>query len=174
VTPTTPAVQSPASVVQKRYTYEELMIKKRKELDELRIQRGLPSGMKLKSYFFDIVGKSKAEISRAILKAQDISQDQLKNFHDKLSASQKVGTLPQHEYYRSHFNAVDLHDRYWNQIQNPHGVRNWKSKMVEAIIYTAIINAWSFSQFFESCSINEFQNALSLSLLDKSLNLSNL
>src|SRR5947209_291987 len=49
---------------------------------------------------------------------------------------------PLHDFYRAHFNLVDLTDRYWYKVQENHGNWKWRSKMLFSIMRFAMINVW--------------------------------
>ena len=41
---------------------------------------------------------------------------------------------PIHTFYRSHFNLIDLIDRYWYRVADHQQNHCWKSKMILAIL----------------------------------------
>jgi len=49
----------------------------------------------------------------------------------------------QHQFYRTYFNSVDLHDRFWYKIQYNYQVKsNWRVAYLFAVMKVAMINAW--------------------------------
>ena len=45
-------------------------------------------------------------------------------------------------FYRSHFNSVDLMDRFWYNIIWEHRTMDWRVHFSWALIHVAVINAW--------------------------------
>jgi len=49
----------------------------------------------------------------------------------------------QHQFYRTHFNSVDLHDKIWYKIEYNYQVKsNWRVAYLFAVMKVAMINAW--------------------------------
>ena len=47
-----------------------------------------------------------------------------------------------HEHYRSFFNGVDLHNRFWYKFYFGYHVKHWQTVYLFSIIKVAIINSW--------------------------------
>ena len=91
-----------------------------------------------------------------ILSSQLISQDELNSIKNKFLSASQQKPAPHHNYYHSNFNAVDIHDGFWNKLQNHHSVRNWKSKMILALLDIGLVNSWSIYNSFKSITLMEF------------------
>ena len=50
---------------------------------------------------------------------------------------------PLHDFYREHFNLIDLADRYWYSIRDSHHNIHWESQLFFGTLCFAIINCWS-------------------------------
>jgi hypothetical protein len=74
---------------------------------------------------------------------------------------------PIHQAYHSHFNLVDLADRYWNAVEDHHHNHSWKSKKVITILCFAVINLWVYSVHQEYFSWRDFQAKVAKELMKK-------
>jgi hypothetical protein len=50
---------------------------------------------------------------------------------------------PLHQFYRAHFNIVDLIDRYWYKVADCHHNIRWKSKLMFGIMRLGMVNCWA-------------------------------
>jgi len=98
-----------------------------------------------------------------------VNPDQVLKFSRKLAESPKSTPPVMNQYYCSQFNTVDLHDQFWEKIQNKHAIHSWRACFVLAILYTGIINSWSLAVCQENCELQEFYDALAKFLLDPDL-----
>jgi len=108
--------------------------------------------------------KKKDELIQAILKAQNITGRELVEFKALLKEAEKPVPAPQHEKYHDHFNAIDIHDKRWNYLQNHHVVRDWTAKFVLSLMQTGIVNSWTVQRSFEEVSFQDFLNELAVQL----------
>jgi hypothetical protein len=93
-----------------------------------------------------IGSKGKAKLAEDILSAHGVTQDQLTSFQTRMKESKRSGPAAQHVKYRENFNAVDLHDKRWNFVQNHHTLKRWEGKFVMSLLQTGMVNAWTVHQ----------------------------
>jgi len=52
-----------------------------------------------------------------------------------------------HNFYKQHFNFVDIADRYWYQVAESHINHKWQSKMLLCFMRHLLLNVWVLSPF---------------------------
>jgi len=61
---------------------------------------------------------------------------------DELQQNQ-FNTIPiHHNFYRTHFNSIDRHDKIWYSFCYSYKVFNWKTVYFFALVKLSVINAW--------------------------------
>ena len=61
---------------------------------------------------------NKDQLIDSVSKALSIDPSAYPTVEDGLKCASVKSSPPHHQWYRSHFNAIDLHDRYWYQLQH--------------------------------------------------------
>lgn len=56
---------------------------------------------------------------------------------------------PLHDFYKEHFNLVDLADRRWYSVEEHHQHHKWQSKVILSMLRTAVMNSWVFATKLE-------------------------
>lgn len=54
------------------------------------------------------------------------------------------GISPIHQTYVTRFNAVDMGDHWYAQVDDHHRVYEWHSKMLTAILRLGMVNVWVY------------------------------
>ena len=114
-------------------------------------------------------GKKKAEYVENILKrvrsvhvertSSQNSEEQLKN---SIISSESII----HNFYRSHFNLIDLLDRRWNSVEEHHAHRSWKTKFLIIILRYGVINFWTYNFIQSGEKFLNFRSRLATSLVN--------
>ena len=134
---------------------QELLKKSIKEL------QSMAKDLKIKS-----TGR-KDELVQALISAYQIKADKLALTKQQLRKSGTINAI-QHDHYRRTFNAIDLHDRHWNLLQNHHTINSWKAKFVLSLLQSGLVNAFVIQKHFENISLLEFaQKVASAGLIDQ-------
>lgn len=79
-----------------------------------------------------------------------------------------------HSHYRATFNAIDLMDRYWYDLQQHHTIHKWQAKYIISVLQVGIINSWTCAKFYEDISLLEWYEKLAHVMTDPSLSLNEL
>jgi hypothetical protein len=103
-------------------------------------------------------GLRKPEVIKVILESQVISLNDRRLYQQKFKENASTGFAEPHAFYKKVFNVVDLHDAYWNEMQNHHTITKWKAKMTLSIIQTGFINAFTIYKFFNPSNRVSFSN----------------
>jgi hypothetical protein len=116
------------------------------------------------------VGKAKAgyvhnivQRSDTLHKDSDLVESLQRSLHDQYMAD----PAPLHDFYKDNFNFVDLADRRWYSVEEHHQHQRWQTKMILAILRTAVSNTWVYATKFEYQPWLSWRTALSLELLKK-------
>lgn len=68
---------------------------------------------------------------------------------DRLQQSLKTDFLadpaPLHDFYKDHFNLVDLADRRWYSVEECHQHHKWQTKVIISMLRTAVMNSWVYA-----------------------------
>lgn len=75
------------------------------------------------------------------------------------------GIAPVNDFYKKHFNLVDLANRQWYSFNESHGNHNWRSKLLIAIMRYFIANVWVLHLPVECETIEEFRHSLACDLV---------
>jgi hypothetical protein len=75
-----------------------------------------------------------------------------------------------HSYYKTHFNLVDLHDRYFYTLTSDHYSRDWRKVFLLGFLHSALINVWVVQCSEQYEMLRDFRTALAAELLDITLN----
>src|SRR5690554_5196003 len=70
-----------------------------------------------------------------------------------------------HQFYRAHFNLVDLANGYFYQVEDHHGQHQWRSKQMFSILRFFIINIWSASSQVQPKMWKVFRESLAKKLI---------
>jgi len=97
--------------------------------------------------------------------------DVLEELKKKLISSLHTTSPSHHEYYRAHFNAVDLNDRYFYKQQNHHAIRNWEPKFIWSILQIGLNNSWSLFCTIQDVEFLDYCESLARKLIDPNLNI---
>ena len=117
------------------FTIESLNNHKNEELKSICNKYNIKKGKKKEDYINNIM----ARVNTVHNKVGEMHQ--LNNY----IKSQYFSTPALlHDFYRSHFNLIDVSDGYWYDVNNSHANHNWKSKMIFNIIKYSIINIWVY------------------------------
>lgn len=71
-----------------------------------------------------------------------------------------------HTFYRTHFNLIDLHDRYFYKAVSEHHCRDWKKKFLMGLLTSALVNAWVLHCVRSPSSMKSFNLSLAHNLLN--------
>ena len=71
-------------------------------------------------------------VTRSLTLNQDFGQ--LKSLETSLQSHWNKDPALMHDYYKCHFNAVDLVDCKWNQVEEHHQNQHWEAKMILTIL----------------------------------------
>jgi len=100
-----------------------------------------------------------------ILNPSDSAVSQLNAIETQIDKT-FYGTEPlQHSFYRTNFNGVDLHDRYWYKISYNYQIRNWHSAFFFCLLKVAVVNAWVLHNEIELVSLENYLSQLAGYLL---------
>jgi hypothetical protein len=90
---------------------------------------------------------NKAEIIENIVQRSNTIHQQF-SVLDQLKRSIKSDWFREnavlHEFYRSHFNLIDLVNKRWGSVEEHHHHQQWKTKMILTILQFAVINLWTY------------------------------
>jgi hypothetical protein len=70
-----------------------------------------------------------------------------------------------HQFYRDHFNGVDLHNRFWYQFHFSFRVKHWRTKMLLSVFESAVTNSWVLACEDSQLELAVFRAALFQHLL---------
>ena len=139
--PITPSQPSEPSTAQQPttgrvYTMEFLMGHTGAQLKEIaKVEKVRPTGSK------KVIAERIIQVCNPSAMQQSTQQHTLSLFDDKKFASEP----PHHNYYRSHFNGVDLHNRYWYAFSFSFKVNHWRTKLLLSMLGSAVVNSWVLS-----------------------------
>lgn len=94
---------------------------------------------------------------------QHVSQQKEVKHH--IECRYLVGNAPIHDFYRDHFNLIDLHDRYWYRAQDSHHNHSWKSKLLLGNMKIAMINAWVACELVHHKPYLDFRKHVAVEML---------
>ena len=129
----------------------------KKKVDELKVilrQKNLKSPTK------------KAEMVDLLLRANNVKSNELEEAKRKLVAAKTTIIAPHHSHYRNTFNAIDLHDRFWNKRQDHHALRFWRSKFIISLLQSGMINAWVLCSQSTPITFETYCQSLTQKLFD--------
>ena len=115
--------------------------------------------------------KTKQKMIEHILADQAVKFEEVECFKHQLEAAATPGNTLPHEYYRSTFNAVNLHSRLWYSLQHNHSIDSWRSKFTVSILEASIVNSNTIFRHYNKTSFNEFFHQLGIALYNEQLNL---
>lgn len=144
----------------RQFLEEELRRMKVGELKEIIKRKGLA------------VGK-KEQMIHGILVAQELDQAAIRERIEKLKKGGKMTKPIHHEYYRDHFNSVDIHDGYWYSLQGNHRIVKWQAKFVVSLLEIAIINAFALGKRHGKETVAKFRDDMANRALSPSFHLEN-
>jgi hypothetical protein len=90
-------------------------------------------------------GKKKADyVTNIVTRSNTVHQDrsEVEKLVSSILATSLLDPAPAHIFYRENFNPIDLADGYWYACEEKHAKRNWKTKMLLAMLRFAVMNAW--------------------------------
>ncbi len=142
-----------------RYSEEELKSKTMQELNTICQTK------------YHKKGKRKSESISIIMDGQNITQSDIEGMRGRLSTEhQQIPTL-HHQHYRDTFNFVDLHDRWWNELQMNHTIISWRSKFIISILETGLINAFVLYRHLKNVDLLEFCKQIAIDICKNNINL---
>ena len=95
-------------------------------------------------------GRKKNEIIENILSSQNINDSQITELKVKLSTSHSKDAVI-HDYYKNHFNNIDLIDKYWYDINSHHKIQCWESKFIVSLLEMGFVNTFAITSCFRNC-----------------------
>jgi len=101
-----------------------------------------------------------------ILNPTQSAESEFTELKSKIDSTFFATEPPQHTFYRTHFNGVDLHDRYWYKIPYNYQVRNWQTAYFFGILKVAVINSWVLHNEIEQITLEKYLTALAVYLLN--------
>lgn len=97
-------------------------------------------------------GRKKEDFVRLIL-ARSVSMNRdrslIKDMATHIATNATHDPAPLHNFYKSHFNFIDLNDRHFYAVRDHHGNHNWRSHMLQSILRYAVLNAWTHASIQE-------------------------
>lgn len=91
--------------------------------------------------------KATGNISDLISRIMALDKYRISHKVDMMNAiksAKSSGSNKLHDFYRDHFNLVDLQDRVWYEIVNKAQVNNWKGKFFECVMKSQLVNAFAY------------------------------
>ena len=91
-------------------------------------------------------GKKKEDYVRLIIARSTSLNTHLESILTAMKTIKEVALpdpAPLHDFYKAHFNFIDISDRRWYAVQEHHGNHNWRSKMLQFMLRYVVLNAWT-------------------------------
>ena len=111
-------------------------------------------------------GKNKAKLIEEIKTVMRMKEDVIESTMSNLSRSTRSTEAPHHIKYKSEFNGVDLHDRYWYYQKNHHSLFGWRSKFTLCLLQSAMINSMVVHKHFDKHKNGDYLLQLSIQLCE--------
>lgn len=92
------------------------------------------------------------------------NRGQVEMMMNQLENVQLEDPAPINNFYKTHFNYIDLTDRRWNSVEEHHANLNWRSKMVQVILRFVVINAWAHASNREYQKFKKWHHDLGVEL----------
>ena len=156
-TPATPSLQTLTTGIP-YYTREFLKNLKVPQLREICRKYNISGGKKKDGYIDVIVARSKS---------LNTDHTEVDKMVEKIKSCNTKDPAPLHNFYRHHFNLIDLDDHYWNQVEQHHGNHNWRSKFLEIIFRFAVLNSWIHGNKSEPVLWRDWHEDLGIDLINK-------
>lgn len=96
---------------------------------------------------------------------ESLKRDKLERFCSSIIQKEVKGLCPVSVLYNTHFNYLDLHDRYFYKVEYKHKILNWHSKFALDLINVFIVNCWTLYTQKELIDFLPFRRALAEALL---------
>lgn len=109
--------------------------------------------------------KLKKDLVEDLVRAAELGEGEIRVILETLGKSAFSSSPPQHNFYRANFNGVDLHDRYWNRLQDQHSMKGWQAKFTFGLLQSGLINSWVCYRQFEEVTLDRYADRLASSLL---------
>ena len=150
-----PATPAPCPVVESKDSTAALLKKSKAELVKQATKCWIPSA------------GNKDELASRLSKASSVTDAVINKLEADLKAIASQDQLPaHHNHYRTHFNGVDLSDRYWYELQHrSNTLRSWRAKFILSLIEVGVVNAFALHSEFDSCTFMQFASSLSSALI---------
>lgn len=84
----------------------------------------------------------------------------------EISDTQHHGPPTHHDIYRSNFNSIDLHDRYWHRFRYYYKTHNWRTKIIMGILTVAVLNSWTLYSESVEIELGVFREIIAVNLLN--------
>lgn len=110
-------------------------------------------------------GKRKAELQEDLREARNTGQDRVAAMLRDLEEAPSDNEPAHHQKYREGFNAIDLHDGYWYDLQNHHYPTHWKPKFILSLLQSGLVNSWVAYRHFERIRLLQFYEGLAKDIL---------
>ncbi len=96
---------------------------------------------------------------------ESVRKDKIERMFQKLIDSKRKGTSPIGKHYRSHFNLLDLHDRYFYKVVYPHRILNWHTALALDLINVLVVNSWVLYSQGQLVQFKDYRRDLAAQLL---------
>ena len=118
------------------FTKEALILMKNEELKEIYKKFNIKQGKNKEGLIANIVTRSTTLYKEF---------DRWESLKRTVNSRSLADPAPLHNHYRSWFNLIDLVDRKWYAVESHHQQYQWRSKMIQAILRYAVLNAWVYA-----------------------------
>jgi hypothetical protein len=118
--------------------------------------------------FNSILGKRKRETIDNLMARANMTSQELEARTQAYQTLQNTSfsTSPiLNDWYVSHFNAVDLHDRYLYSVEYHHPIQNWRTRFLTYILSHVLVNCWILYQQKHPISFVVFRRHLAEAML---------
>lgn len=112
----------------------------------------------------------KADIIDRILRTQELDEEALRATLDQLRKSGKRGGDVHHQYYKKSFNLIDVHDKYWYDIQPSHTISHWQAKLSISLLDIGLVNTFALGKQ-KKMTFASFTSQLTRKSLDESFDI---
>lgn len=97
---------------------------------------------------------------------ESVSIDNLEKSYSRIINQFIQGECPVSKLYNTHFNYLDLHDRYFYSVEYKHRIQNWHTKFLLDVVNVLIINAWTLYATKHLIEFVAFRRALAEEILN--------
>ena len=91
-------------------------------------------------------GKVKANTIQCIMtrsQSMNTNSGEIASMVAQLQAPPQSDSPLIHDFYKEYFNHIDQTDHHWYSVEEHHANYNWRSKLLQAMLRYATINAWT-------------------------------